>query len=82
MNDLNQANFITYRSFQSDSELNEFVTIFEKFEIPFHLEYNTPNFDPSYANKQQSIDVRIKKRKSDFKLADEAQINSVSAMSL
>lgn len=64
--------FVTYKVFNDPEVAKAFATILDEQQVPFRIEEDSYNFDPSYANHPLNKDYRIKLMQKDFVRANEA----------
>jgi len=67
-----QEPFVTYKVFNDPEIAKAFASILDEHQVPFRIEEDAYNFDPSYANHPLNKDYRIKIRQKDFPKANEA----------
>ncbi|MDP4264192.1 MAG: hypothetical protein Q8941_16810 [Bacteroidota bacterium] len=67
-----QEPFITYKVFTDPALAVEFAEVLNQYSIPFKVEEDAYNFDPSYANHPLNKDYRLKIRQRDFTEANAA----------
>jgi hypothetical protein len=63
--------YLTFKVFPDSETAKDFSEVLKQANIPYYIEEDVVNFDPSYANNQFNKDYRLKLRQQDFSRANE-----------